>query len=903
MTAKFLQCIVEATAKGEISPQTAAEARETYEEAVAAIGGALSPEDADREAGRAVLTALEKRKVEDKRLKALAMRSRRNIVEGVAALKGRRGYEDVAPLGKRPKSGEIAGGWVQGGRPPAQGPGSRGAVFARSLELLVENKPGLAGAPFASIEGRYRAFRGQLDAMMAQAIEAFETKTGFDAPGRATLSNVVRELHGETSGDAAAAAIAEGFRTASEYARKAFNAAGGDIGKMEGWALPQTHDPIAMRAGARNPAELAASKAAWIDDVIPRLARDRMIDKVAGQPFTDKRLRVVLGRTFDRITTAGMVDRDPSAGLGRGMLARQRREERFLIFRSADDWLAYQAQFGTGDAFGVMLHHLDEMSRDIAQMQILGPNPQRQFEWLEAAAIREAAREEAAGVKGALERAQTYARTARNMLDHFTGAANTPERAWLSELGATSRSYITGVALASSIISDVPSSPVFGAFARAFSGLSRTGDVKALFDHLASPEVRAHARRSGFIVEQATDGLVHGAQDSLRLMTTGTKVDGRGFNAFARRLPAATMRLSGQTVWSQARKRVFRFEFMGKLADVAGRTLDELKAGDGEDRALAELMEARGLTAADWDKVRSAQPWEPKAGARFLRPSEISAAAGEDLALRVAEMIEMQSRLAVPETTLWTRAKLLGGGRNDRPGTAAGEFKRTWAMFRSFSMTATYLYAEEIALRGARTAHPGLYMATTGAGLLAGLTLAGGVSIYLRELVKGNDPKPVDNAKFWGAAVMQGGGLGILGDFFYSNQARTGKSSTMTAWGPTAAWASDTYDLTLGNLFGMAGAMGDGEDLGEAAKKVAAGRDAARYLAKYSPVSSLWWARTAWDRDVADQLQRALDPDAADAFDRQTARLEHDGQGQWWPEGQALPERAPNLAQVTAPAQ
>lgn len=880
--ATFDACITEAADAGEISPESAELAQEAYAEALDA-NAHLGPDEADRVAAAASLQALEAAAVRAKQLRALSVRTRRGVLAGMAGMKRNRGYAGVNDLGgggKPPKDG-----WVQGGRPPGEGPGKGGAIAARSLELLVENKPGLSGAPMASIEGRYRAIRGRFDAMMADLVEQFETKTGFDAPGRARLSSLVREAFGEDTGDQAAKGLAQAWAATSEHARKLFNAAGGGIGKLDGWGLPQAHDPVRLRA---------AGKPAWIAEILPRLAREKMVDRATGLPFSERRLAAVLSETYDTIVTGGAIDRKPGERLGTGMLANTRGEARFLVFKSADDWMAYQTQFGAGDPFGIMMHHLDEIARDTARMQILGPNPDHQFAWLAAFAEREARLEELGGAVGAREKARVHIRTANAMYDHFTGAANTPEREWLAEMGASVRAFLTGATLGSAIISDVPSSPVFGAYARIFSGLSRTGDMGALVDLIASPAARANARRSGFIIEQSTDGLVHGARDNMRLMTVGAKVDSEGFNAFARRLPSAVMRLQGLSGWTAARKRSFRLEFMGALADKAEKTLADLAGGDTEDQAFGQLLAARGFTEADWGKIRSAAAWEPSPGAKFLRPREIVDAAGEDLGLRIAEMVEMQTRLAVPETTLWTRAKLLG---TEKPGTFQGEFRRSWAMFRSFTLTASYLYGEEIFLRGMKTSRPIVNIAASGAGLMGLLTLAGGISIQLRELAKGNDPRDMTTVSFWAAAGMQGGGFGVLGDFFYSSQSRAGKSSAMTGWGPAAAAVSDVYNATIGNVAEVIGGLDQGRDLGDAVGRAHIGRDAAGLLARYSPLNSLWWARAAWDRAVIANLQKLVDPDADAAFAARARRMEQDyNQGQYWAPGDVAPARAPSLA-------
>lgn len=873
----FRNCIDEAVEAGDIDPAVAERARKTYDRAFASASEAFGPADADRAAAEAVMSDLERAALEAKRRRVLSIRARREVLSGIAEYKRMRGYADVADLGG---SGD-GGDWSQGGTPPGKGPYKGGAMMARALELLIENKPGLSGAPFSSVEDRYRAIRGPADAMMAGLIERFETRTGFDTPHRAELTNVVREAFGENTGDRAAKALAEAWTGTADHLRRMFNAAGGAIGRMDGWGLPQAHDVYAVRA---------AGKEAWIAEVLPRLDRDRMVDGDTNLPLGDVELIAALGETWESIVSLGANRRAPGEHLGQGALARRRDDSRFLHFKSADDWLAYARGFGDGDPFASMMGHIDEMSRDIAQMQILGPNPAQQFAWLKQAAQREALLEEAAGVSGAVDRAKARLRTADDMLSHFTGETATPINARVAGWGATSRAVLTAVHLGSAVLTDAASAPWFGAMARVYGGLSKTGDLGRLPSLLEpiSGAGRQMARRAGFVNEQATDGFVRATHDNLRLLTVGERMDG-GLNAFARRLPSAVLRLSGLTPYNAARKRSFRFEFMGALHDRRGKTIAQLARGDGEDRAFSDWLTARGFSESDWATIRAAPVWEPASGARFLRPTDVP---DERLALRLAGAIDMETRFAAPETTLWTRAKLLG---SERPGTVSGEVRRSWAMFRSFSLTSTYLYVEEAVLRGQKTAAPMLATGAMLAAHVAYLSFAGAVAIQLRELVKGNGFKRMDDPEFVTQAVLQGGGFGIIGDFVDSAERRRGGSEA-GSFGPVGQGVGDIYAATAGNAVGIIGDLSEGASLGEAVEDADLGRDASNLMRRYSPFSSLWWTRAAWNRAVVDNIQRAIDPDAEDEFRRRRRKLERErGTAGWWPEGSTLPERAPDL--------
>lgn len=890
----FRGCIDEAASKGEITAEVAERARKTYDAAHAAAGESFGPVDADRKAADAVMRQLELDAAEAKRRRAIMLRTRQGILDGIAEFKKQRGYVDPAKIGaRRPAAGvldrifgrrppEPPEGWADDATPPK---GYDRALFARSLELLVENSPGLSGAPFPSIEGRYRALRGQSDAMMASLIEKFETRTGFDRPGRAELGNLVREAFGEDTGDAAAHMMARAWADTAERARLIFNAAGGSIGKIENWGLPQHHDAHAVRAAGRN---------GWIADVLPRLDRARMIDETTGQPFTDATMIRALGDVWESIATGGLNGPQPQSRTGLSALAKRRADSRFLVFKSADDWMSYQQAFGDADPFSTMMGHLDEMARDTAQMQILGPNPAAQWDWLVKAAKREAAQEEAAGARGAIDSAEAYASTAENMLGHFTGSLSMPVNSRLAQFGTSARAWTTATQLGSAILSDIPTAPVYGAYARAFAGLSRTGDFSRFLGLMnpADGASRAMARRSGFVIESATDGMIRATQDNLRLLTVGERVEG-GVNAFARRAPVAVMRLQGMTAWDAGRKRSFQLEFMGALHDRRGKTIADLRAGDAEDRAFATWLGARGFTEDDWATIRTAPVWKPADGAEFLRAIDVP---DETLALRLGEAIDIETRLAVPQTTLWTRAKLVG---ETRPGTVAGELRRNWAQFRSFSLTATHLWGEELMLRGQARGMTPLVSAASGiAPIIFFLTIGGAASIQLREIAKGNDPKPIDEARFWMAALLQGGGLGVLTDVIYASEARNGKASQAAAFGPGGQAVADLYDATAGNAVQVSEGMRKGQAFGEAVENADIGRDATNLPRRWIPGANLWWARAAWNRAIIDQIQRLVDPEAEEDFQRRIKRMDREnGQGQWWPNGEPVPERAPELVE------
>jgi len=172
---------------------------------------------------------------------------------------------------------------------------------------------------------------------------------GRDLLGRvrnpAGLKNLVRELHGESTGDLAAIAMADSVRKAFEDMRLMFNEAGGVIGKLENWGLPHSHNRAAIRKAGFD---------AWAADVRDRIAWSQMVDDLTGKPLALDGGRPpqdvqdgILREVYDNIVFGrGSADGAGSVGEGQS-LWRRRSHARVLPYRSADDWIAYNRRFGS----------------------------------------------------------------------------------------------------------------------------------------------------------------------------------------------------------------------------------------------------------------------------------------------------------------------------------------------------------------------------------------------------------------------------------------------------------------------------------------------------------------------------------------------------------------------------
>lgn len=823
----FQQCLATAVEGGELKSDDAKRLQRDFDRFRAQFAS-NSEATADAEAKRALTELLKAETQHQKRKAKLSLASIRRIDNDLKNYRNAKGEHDIAEA---------------------------------ATDLLEH----FGTAKFSSVEGRMKAIVGMAHARMDTMLRHFRRgAVGGDRTrhNKAQLDNVVRELFGESTGDEASAHFAKVWSDTSDWLRQRFNAAGGAIGKLENWGLPQHHDARALRK---------RGLAQWKADILPLLDPARMKHPLTGRAIDAEELDEVLSEVWETIATEGWRKREPvRQALGRGSLANQRAEHRFLVFRNADAWMRYQRDYGGGgDAFAAMMGHINGLAKDIAAMEVLGPNPSGTISWLKQA-IRKEAMAKAAGKNsrfaGKAERAIDRANTAEKRIDamwgSMRGTLQTPVNGrWASGMAAA-RSLITSAVLGSAAISslsDIGTTMV----ARQFAGIGAKGAFADLVKAIR-PSTRAEAVSAGLILDEA----MHVFHAQARYVGT---LDGPGWASF---LADRTLTFSGLTPWTQAGRHAFGLAFMRTAAEYAGKRFDDLP------EALRNTFARYGIRDADWEKMRRMPMHDMGKATMILRPQEIDARIDPKLAERYLELIQSETEYAIPSGSHRSRVVLVG---ENRPGTLMGEVARSFSQFKSFGTVFLLLHGRRLhgMLAGGEKGKGAAYAAS----LFLSTTLFGGVALQLKQMAQGRDPQDMSEAGFWGAALLQGGGLGIYGDFFFSNVNRYGGGFATTLGGPLIGRANDLWNLTGGNLIQLA-----------SGEKTNFASEALRFAKGNIPGSSIWYARLAWERILIDQLQYVVDPEANKAFKRrQKFYAKEFGQAFWWDPGQLTPSRAPAL--------
>ena len=737
---------------------------------------------------------------------------------------------------------------------------------AVAVRNMIEHSDG-SGWAGESLHGLARGMERWVNGRINGFLRSAGTNVIGNSRDKALLKDVIRILHGDQVQNPAARAFADAIQATQEDLRRMFNAWGGDIGKLQDFGVSHAHSATRIEK---------AGYPVWKRQIEGKLDWSRIVDHGTGVPFVAHKgdmpdpvaAERFLKDVYQGIVTGGWSRREPSMAMGGKALYNQRAEHRLLHFKSGEDWLSYNADFGAADPFSAIVGGLHGIARDVAQMRSLGPNPRMSLDYAIQVAEKRAAEAGDTNLAGRVRKSGNLAKT---MLAHFDGSANQTEHHAWAAFFANTRGYLASIQLGSAQLSAVTDLATISKAAH-IVGMQPRNVLGRSVKLMASQATRETAARMGYVADTLAEaGAAQGR-------FTGEVVGGE----LAHRLSGFTMRASGLSFWTDMHRLAFQMEFAGHLADNADRAFGAI------DPDLHRVLSERGITPADWDALRApaGRFTDPGSGADFISPfhwlehqTALKRPEAEGLAFRLQQIIEEHLEFAVPTATLEGRARLIG---ETAPGTVTGEIARSFGTYKSFAMSLTIGQIRRFNALSSR-----MDKLKYAASLGASLVLLGAVAIQLKELAKGRDPKPMTTPKFWGAAVMQSGGLGIFGDFFASETSRAGGGLAETIAGPVAGLASDVLRPVMSN----AARAANGDD-------ILLGRDAANFVRYNTPVaSSLWYGRAAFDHAVADTLQSWLDPEAEAQWRRAENRRARDyGNTSYWPSGQALPARAPNLS-------
>ena len=416
------------------------------------------------------------------------------------------------------------------------------------------------------------------------------------------VTNIVRERFGENTGDATAKKISDKMGDVFEGMRQRFNRSGGDIGKLDDWGLPQTHDLAKI---------VKAGKEAWVQKAEQLIDTSKYVHE-DGSYYSQQEIRQLLEYSFDTLSSNGAnkteIGRQATGGISSKVTSRHS-ESRVLHFKDADAWLEYQADFGGMPFVDLVEAHVNGLSKDIALVENLGSNPKNAMRILMDAA-------EQKDWKKGID-ANTTGKTrkrAQTMFDEFMGA-NTPESEVLANLGLAYRSMNVASMLGGTTLSSITDQAMIAKTA-SIHNIAYRKTFGELISQLnpKNKEDRELAHSLGLATEEMLGSIARWSDDGLTSVSGKSQKLARVSSGIA----SQVMRLSGLNALTAASKVGFTKMLMEKY----GR-LSRSKAWSELDELDRELMQKTGLSERAWEVMRLADPVVDRKGNQLMSARSI----------------------------------------------------------------------------------------------------------------------------------------------------------------------------------------------------------------------------------------------------------------------------------------
>lgn len=720
----------------------------------------------------------------------------------------------------------------------------KGLDFEGFAALLTGSQRVRSGARL-SVDAEYKGFRGEWMGGMIADIEKLglwrEFVDGaFDRDIYDALHRMGTESPDFTGLPKEAVDLAKVVNKYQTDARNTRNRFGAWIRDLKGYITRQSHDMFKIRdAGEQD----------WVAYVKERIDVAKMTRLgLISEDDPMSSLRKMYDDFAAGVHMKAAAGEDDTAAFGVGSnLAKRESVSRVLYFKDGIAAFEYNERFGQGRLADSVLSGLEASARSSALLKTLGTNPEATLtrllnEYENSLVGDPARRSKFRAQRGAI----------MNMLAQVDGSTLIPGNVTAAKVGSFVRAWTAMTRLGGALISSFTDLAGYGAelryqgnknlFSGVLDGIGRATQGRA------KGEQRQVLASLG-VFHESVIGAVAARFDSPEL--TGRMA--WGMQQF--------FKWNGLNWWTESLRDGAALSHSHYLAQNAGKSFDKL---DGE---LQRLLSLYNIDAGKWDLLRLGT-MKMADGRAYMTPDALATVpraalenyiqlAGrtvndatvqnllDDLSQVLRVMSVDRAHHAVLEPNARARTWML---RGTKPGTVPGEILRYIGQFKSFSVAMIQMVlGREIYGRGYDTL--GEYL-KKGKGDMLGLatmiglyTAFGYAAMSIKDMLKGREPRPVDDPRTWYAAMAQGGGLGLYGDFLFGEYSRMGRTFTASLAGPV-----------IGNLDTLADLITrarNGDDLAGSAFKA---------LLDNTPFMNLFYLRPVLDYLVLYQIQEALNP-------------------------------------------
>lgn len=674
------------------------------------------------------------------------------------------------------------------------------------------------------------------------------------------IRELITEMKGQDSGNPAAKQGAKAWLDTAEQARQWFNEVGGNVGQLEDWGFPQHHSQEQVaRAGLDQ----------WLADVLPALDREKYI-ALDGSPMTEQQVRGALTAAYDTISTSGANKIEAGQFRGRGSRANLHADERSIHFKDADAVIGYWQKYGEATFPDILLGHIESMAKDIAFLEHFGPNPDATFRTLRDSAEQQAKLADRTN----LDKINSQMASLDRLYDYAAGKSKPVANQSVARFFEAVRNLNVGGKLGSAVWSSIYGDKVT---LEAMSRVNNLPVFQSWYNELrlmnpANVAERRALRRNALMLDYMRNAMFKYGDDLGRSGWTGKLANG-------------VMRASGMGAVNEWRRGAFGLTMMSAIGhEVSTKVFTDIGPQD------MRLLNSYGINETNWKVWKLAQLEDlghgnntaltPESIGRIpdaaLESAGLSAVDRREAIVKFQGALTSESHLAVIEPGWSERAAMLGGLQR---GNIRDEITRSFWQFKTFPIAQFHRMLDVGMSRPTAGGKAGFLMS-----LVVGQTVAGAMMIQTQELLAGKDPRPMGDWKFWAAAFIKGGSLGIYGDFLFSQS-----GTTRYGTGPLEALAGPTLG-SMGDLLQFAAQSGSAAATGQ---ETHFGAKALRLGKGFVPGGNLWYTKAALDHILFQNAQEALSPGYLSTM-RGRSEAEY-GNDWWWAPGEIAPDRAPDM--------
>ena len=633
----------------------------------------------------------------------------------------------------------------------------------------------------------------------------------------------------------------------SESVRKKLNNLGANIDKLPGWIVRQTHDPMQIRNAAdvlklkdnKNVADYTGGVDrnfnAWKEYIKPKLA-ERTFD---GTDNKDEFLAFV----WNSLVKNNHVLAEGSSGVfGSKDVTTKLAAKRVLHFNTSDDWFDYNSKFGSGNLRESFFFGLNNAGRNIGMITTLGTKPKQNFQLIKSSIAKQLTKQNK--LKYIDEIGKNEGKYDYQFAE-IDGSVNTIGNFSAAKWSAITRSILSMAKLGGAVVSAMADIHLY-AKELSYQGRTYLGGVAEAMGNLAkiknTAKKREIAEQLGFMADNLIYDLAarYSVGDNLsrnftkiqrtffklnllnwwtNTLKEGAMLGMSNFVAKQRNTPFANLE-------SQFKRLISHFGIDEKLWNTI-RKLDVEKADDGK-----EFFSVRNIDNLSKEQILDLMNMK-KATQRQIDLYR------DTLKAKVSGMFLDRSSYAVIEPDARTRAFMKQGLM---AGTGMGEAMRFFFQFKAFPMAILQkAFGREMSFIKEGQYAKGVFGM---ANLVVGAGIFGYIAMTAKDLLKGKSPKDPTKLDTFYAAMLQGGGLGIYGDFLFS-KTRTGAEIMATAAGP---FATEAFNAVQAIKYGIRG------------EKDPALRQAYKSVVGNTPFLNLFYLKTAFDYAIGYQIMETLSP-------------------------------------------